>query len=91
MSSVYIPGGIGTSDGMAKSLSCVNLPNILSGDMFRIVTEERKGGIRRKIQAPKHNIVYPEAIQGQKDLDNDMRRMKRAGRRWGLWKNSLSQ
>ena len=36
------PGNINTSDGMTKSLYSVNLRNLLAGNMFRIVTEERE-------------------------------------------------
>ena len=38
----YIPGDINTSDGITKSLSSVNFGNLLDGNIFRIVTEERK-------------------------------------------------
>ena len=39
-----IPGDINTSDGLAKSLSSVNLRNLLAGDLFRIFTEAGKRG-----------------------------------------------
>ena len=40
--------------------------------------------IRRKIPASKHYIVYPEEFQGKMDLNTDMRRKTRLGRRWGM-------
>ena len=44
----YIHGDINTSDGLAKSLSSVNLIILLSGNAFRIVSEEGGKEIRRK-------------------------------------------
>ena len=48
LSSGCIPGYINTSDGLTKSLPNVNLRNLLDGDMFQIVTDERVNAIRRK-------------------------------------------
>ena len=77
---------INTSDGLTKSLSIVNLGNLLSGNMFRIVTEARKKEIRREIPADTPYFVYREEIQGQKDLNTDMRRKTRVGRCWQIVK-----
>ena len=38
----YIPGGLNTSDGMAKSMSSVNLRSLLAGNTFQIVTDQMK-------------------------------------------------
>ena len=40
----------------------------------------KKAGIRKRLPSPKHYIVYPVTIQGQKDLNADMRRKTRVGR-----------
>ena len=40
-------GGINTPFGLAKSLSIVNLGNLIDGNMFLIATEARKKEIRR--------------------------------------------
>ena len=40
----YIPGGINATDGWAKIISSVDLRNMLSGDLFRIVTGEMQRG-----------------------------------------------
>ena len=42
--------------------------------------KSKKAGIRKLLPASKHYIVYPETIQGRKDLDAGMRRKTRAGR-----------
>ena len=54
--------------------------------MCRIATEERKMEIRRKIPAAKRYVVYPEEIRGENDLNADMRRKTRVGRRWQIVK-----
>ena len=38
----YIPDGLNTSDGMAKSMSSVNLRSLLAENTFQIVTEQMK-------------------------------------------------
>ena len=83
-------GGINTSDGWGKSLSSVNLGNLLDGNTFRVVTEARKVEIRRKIPLAKHYIVYPEKLHGQKDLNTGMRRETRASRCWQIVKLSFA-
>ena len=60
------PGDINTPYGLTKSLSIVNLRNLLGGNTFRIATEERKKEIRTNIHSSKHYIVYHEAIQGKR-------------------------
>ena len=82
-SGVY-PGDTNTPDVLPNSLYSVNLGDLLAGDTFRIVTEERKKEIRRKIHSDGHYIVYPETIQGQNDLNADMRRRTRAVRCWRI-------
>ena len=50
-----------------------------------------KKEIRRKIPSAKHYIVYHGTIQG--DLDTDVRRKTRAGRRWGMdlnWESPIN-
>ena len=39
-----------------------------------------KGGIRKRVPDAKHYIVYPDTLQGRKDLDINMRREARVGR-----------
>ena len=56
------------------------LKRLLSGGIFRIVTESREGEIRKLLPAAKHYIVYPETTQGKKDLGNNMRQETRVGR-----------
>ena len=80
MSAGYIPGGLDTSGGLTKAMSSASAISLLNGASFRIVTEIQKGEIRRKLTASGHYIVYPETIQGRKDLNIDMRRKTRAGR-----------
>ena len=60
----YISGDLHTSDGLAKSLHIFNSGYLLYGDISRVVTEERKKEIRRKIPASKHYVVYHDSIQG---------------------------
>ena len=38
----YIPGGLNTSDGLAKIMSSANLRSLLAGNTFQIVTEQMK-------------------------------------------------
>ena len=38
----YIPGDLNTSDGMAKSMSSVNLRSSMAGNTFQVVTEQMK-------------------------------------------------
>ena len=38
----YIPGDLNTSDGMAKSMSSVNLRSLMAENIFQIVTEQMK-------------------------------------------------
>ena len=42
MSVGYIPAGINTADGLAKSLSSVDLGNLIDGNVFAISAEARK-------------------------------------------------
>ena len=72
-----IHGDIHTSDGLTKSLSSLNLRNILAIDVFRIVTGV--GGNYEKELRIQTLIVYPGSIQGGRDMDIDMRRKTRAG------------
>ena len=78
----YIPGDLNTSDGMTKSMTSVNLRNLLAGNTFQIVTEEMKDKIRKKLPAAKHYIVYPETVQGKKKKsepnDSEENKIKRA-------------
>ena len=76
----FIPGGMTTSDGPTRSISSVNLRNLVAINVFRIVTEEREKEIRKQIPEANRYIVYPGTIQGGKDLDADVRRKTRAGR-----------
>ena len=48
------PGDINTLDGLTKGLSSVNLGNLLDGNTRRVVTEERKKEIKRKISDAIH-------------------------------------
>ena len=62
-------GDIDTSDGLTKSLSSVNLGNRSAANIFPNSDgrrEEWKQGIRKKIPSPKHYIVGPETIQGDR-------------------------
>ena len=59
-------------------MSSASSGSLLIRNKFRIVTENQKAEIRKRLPAPKHYIVYHVAIQGQKDLDADMRRKTRA-------------
>ena len=70
----YIPGVMDTSDGLTKSMSSANMRNLLTRNTMRIVTEEKKKEIRKKMPAPKHYIVHPGTIQGGKYMDFDARR-----------------
>ena len=58
----YIRGDINTSDGLAKSLSSVNLGNLLANDISRIATSGEKE-IRRKAPSAQRYIVYPELFR----------------------------
>ena len=40
--------------------------------------------IGRKIPEAKQYVVYPETVQGTKDLNTDMRRKTRVGRSWQM-------
>ena len=76
---VIFLGGLNTSDGLTEAMSSHSSGSLLNKNSFRIVTEIQKGEIRRKLPASEHYIVYPETIQGQEDLNTDMRRKTRAG------------
>ena len=80
----YIPGDLNTSDGMAKSMSIVNLRSLLLGNTSQIATEQIKNQIRKKLPASKHYIVYPETTQGQRMLNREIRRKARLS---FLWQN----
>ena len=57
--------------------------------MFRIVTEERKNEISRKIPASRHYILHPGKFRGERIWTLTCA----AGRAWGgvakLWRNFL--
>ena len=76
----YTPGGINASDGLTKSMTGVVLKRLLNEHISQIVAESQKGEIRKRLPAAKHYIVYPETTQGNKDLDNNMRRKTRVER-----------
>ena len=89
----YIPGDINTPGGLTKSLSSVNLRRLLSGNISRLVTEERKKEIRRKISSQNTILLTLELFRGKKDPNADMRRKTRAGRRWQMvldWRHSFN-
>ena len=93
MSVGYNPGDISTSGGSARILPSVNLRDLSSRNLLRVVTDERGNGIRRKIPQSKHYIVYTETVHGQKDLNTDVRRKTRAGRCWEMvlrWESPLN-
>ena len=73
----YIPGGLNTSDGMTESMSSVNLRSLLAENTFQIVTDQKETQIRKKLHAAKHYIVYPETTQGQRTLNQEIRRKTR--------------
>ena len=73
----YIPGELNTSDSMTKSMSSVNLRSLLAENTFQIVTEQMKNQIRKKLPAAKHYIVYPDTTQGQRALNEEIRRKTR--------------
>ena len=43
----YTPGGLNTSDGLAKSMSSVNLGSLLAVNTFQIATEQMGDQIRK--------------------------------------------
>ena len=87
----YIPGGLNTSDGMAKSMTSVNLSSLLAGNTFQIATEETKGQIRRKLPAAKHYIAYLETVQGEGILNQEIRKKTRLNVMWQIAGFSLKQ
>ena len=54
-----------TSRGLTKSLSSVDLRDLLPINVLRIDTEE-KNEIGKKMPAPNHYILYPETIHGER-------------------------
>ena len=87
----YIPGELNTSDGMAKSMTSVNLRNLLAGNSFQIATGEMKGRIRKKLPGAKHYIVYPETVQGEGILNQEIRKKARLSALWQMAGFSLKQ
>ena len=59
-------GDMGTSGGLTNAMSSANMRNLLTGNTCRIVTEDKKQEIRKKMPASKHYIVYHGAIQGER-------------------------
>ena len=80
----YIPGGLNTSDGLAKSMSSANLRSLMAENTFQIVTEQMKNQIRKKLHASKHYIVYPDTTQGQRTLNEAIRKKARLGVSWQI-------
>ena len=80
----YIPGELNTSDGMAKSMTSANLRYLMAGDTYQIATEEMKGEIRRTLPAAKHHIVYPETVQGERILSQEIRKKARLNLLWQM-------
>ena len=82
---VDIPGDINTSDGLTKSLPSVNLRNLSSVDLFRIVAGKRKCN-KRKIPSAKPYIysLYWNYPGGGEDLYTDMRRETLGVRCWQM-------
>ena len=76
---------------MAKSMTIVNPRNLLAGNTFQIVTEETKDKIRRKLPAAKHYIVYPETVQGERILNQEIRKKTRLNALWQMAGFSLKQ
>ena len=87
----YIRGELNTSDGMKKSMTSVNLRNLLAGNTFQIVTEEMKDKIMKKLPAAKHYIVYPETVQGKRILNQEIRKNTRLNVLWQMAGFSLKQ
>ena len=65
LSAGYIPGYINTSDGLAEIPDIANLRNLISANLFRIVTGGGKE-IRRKYQRRNDVFFYPGAIQEER-------------------------
>ena len=68
------PGPLGDSNALTKRLQRDNSLALLRKNKFIIVTEKKKVEIRRKLPVAKHYIVYPETVQGRKDLREFTRR-----------------
>ena len=62
----YIPGDKNTSYGLTKSLSTVNMRNLLARNVSRIATEARKKEIGKRIPSSKRYIAYSGTIQGER-------------------------
>ena len=87
----YTPGDLNTSDGMTKSMTSINLRNLLAGNTFQIVTEEMKDKIRKKLPAAKHYIVYPETAQGERIPNQEIRKKTRLNVMWQMAGFSLKR
>ena len=83
------PGNINTSDGLTKSLSIVNLGNLIDRDMFRISPEERKQEIRRKHTHRDTTFCITQQLRGERiwTLTCDAGRARSGVGK--LWRNCL--
>ena len=72
-------------------MASVNLRSLLAENTFQIVTEEMKNQIREKLHAAKHYVAYPDTTQGQRMLNQEMRRKTRLNVLWQLVWFSLKQ